>query len=156
MFANGITMTPDEDYVLVNEWARYRITRLRATGPLKGATDVFIDDLPGFPDNIHRDAEGLYWVGLVIRRLSLVDSLHPHPFLMKILPRIPASLQPFAPRFGWLIALDANGHIVHNLQDSTGGTDMVTGALREGDTLYVTSNDMTAVPSLPVPPRMPP
>lgn len=155
MFANGITMTPDEDYVLVNEWARYRITRLRATGPLKGSTDVFIDDLPGFPDNIHRDADGLYWVGLVIRRLSLVDSLHPHPFLMKILPRIPESLQPFAPRFGMLLALDENGRIVHNLQDSTGGTDMVTGALREGDTLYVTSNDMTAVPRLPAPPRMP-
>lgn len=153
MFANGITMGPDEDFVLVNEWARYRVTRYWVAGPRAGTREVFIDDLPGYPDNIHRDATGLYWVGLVIRRIAIVDRLHPYPFLMKILPRIPESLQPFAPRFGWLLALDAHGRVAHNLQDSTGGTDMVTGALREGDTLWLSSNDMTAVPHLPVPPR---
>jgi hypothetical protein len=72
---------------------------------------------------------------------------------MKILPRLPAALQPFPPRFGWLLALDADGHVVHNLQDSSGGSDQVTGAFRLHDTLYVTSNDMTAVATLPVPPR---
>jgi sugar lactone lactonase YvrE len=154
MFANGITMGPNEDFVLVNEWARYRVTRYWVAGPRAGTREVFIDNLPGYPDNIHRDATGLYWVGLVIRRNPLLDRLHSHPFLMKILPRLPAALQPFPPRFGWLLALDAGGHVVYNLQDATGGSDQVTGARRVGDTLYVTSNDMTAVPTLPVPPRM--
>jgi sugar lactone lactonase YvrE len=153
MFANGITMGPNEDFLLVNEWARYRVTRYWVAGPRQGEREVFIDGLPGYPDNIHRDATGLYWVGLVIRRLPLLDRLHPHPFLMKILPRIPESLQPQAPRFAWLLALDARGRVVHNLQDATGGFDQVTGAFRLDDTLYVTSNDMTAVATLPVPPR---
>ena len=156
MFANGITMGPDEDFVLVNEWARYRVTRLWVAGPRSGEHETFIDDLPGYPDNIHRDAEGLYWVGLVIRRNALLDRLHPHPFLMQILPRIPAALQPFPPRFGWLLALDADGRVVHNLQDSTGGSDQVTGALRVEDQLYVSSNVLPYVGRLPVPPRIAP
>ena len=28
MFANGVALSPDEDYVLVNEWSGYRIRRL--------------------------------------------------------------------------------------------------------------------------------
>ena len=81
--------------------------RDRATGE----REPFIDDLPGYPDNIHRDAGGLYWVGLVVRRNPLVDRLHSSPSLMKILPRIPERLQPHAPRFGWLIALDGDGRV---------------------------------------------
>ena len=156
MFANGITMGPNEDFVLVNEWARYRVTRFWVAGPRQGTRVIFIDNLPGYPDNIHRDATGLYWIGLVIVRNAFLDRLHPHPFLMKILPRIPEALQPFPPRFGWLLALDGDGRIVHDLQDSTGGSDQVTGALRVGDTLYVSSNTMTAVARLPVPPGVTP
>jgi len=156
MFANGITMGPAEDFVLVNEWARYRVTRVWVAGPRAGEREVFIDDLPGYPDNIHRDADGLYWVGLVIQRNALLDRLHPHPFLVKILPRIPAALQPFPPRFGWLLALDGDARVVHNLQDSTGVMDQVTGALRVRDRLYVSSNTMSAVATLPVPPMVAP
>jgi sugar lactone lactonase YvrE len=145
LFANGITMGPDEDFLLVNEWAGYRVTRHWVAGPRAGARETFIDDLPGFPDNIHRDADGLYWVGLVVRRNALVDRLHASPSLMKVLPRIPESLQPHAPRFGWLIALDGDGRVRHNLQDATGRFDQVTGALHVGDQLFVGSNTMPAV-----------
>ena len=151
MFANGVAMGTDDAFVLVNEWARYTVTRLWLTGEMRGRRETFIDNLPGYPDNIIRDDRGLYWVGLVIRRNALLDRLHERPFLMKILPRIPEGLQPHAPRFGWLLALDERGRVVHNVQDSTGLTDQVTGALRIGDTLYVTSNTMPALARLPVP-----
>jgi sugar lactone lactonase YvrE len=151
-FANGVAMGPDDAFVLVNEWNGYRVTRLWLSGPKRGKRDVFIDGLPGYPDNVSRDAQGLYWIGLVIRRNALVDRLHRHPFLMKILPRIPDALQPHAPPFGWLVALDANGRVVHNLQDASGYTDQVTGALRVGDELWVTSNDLPALARLRVPP----
>ena len=154
MFANGVAMGTDDAFVLVNEWNGYRVTRLWLSGPKRGRREPFIDDLPGYPDNIHRDEHGLYWVGLVVRRNAALDRLHPHPFLMKILPRIPESLQPHAPLFGWLLALDENGRVVHNLQDATGHTDQVTGALRVGDQLYVTSNTMSAIARMPVPPEL--
>jgi sugar lactone lactonase YvrE len=152
-FANGVALGPNDASVLVNEWFGYRVTRLWLKGPWRGWRDTFIDDLPGYPDNIHRDERGLYWVGLVVRRNPTLDRLHPHPFLMKILPRIPEALQPHAPRFGWLLAFDEAGRVVHNVQDSTGLTDQVTGALRLGDQLYVTSNIMPALARLPVSPE---
>ena len=151
VFANGITMGPDEDFLLVNEWAGYRVLRYWVRGPRAGEREVFIDDLPGYPDNIHRDADGLYWIGLVVRRNPLVDRLHASPPLMKVLPRIPERLQPHAPRFGWLLALDGQGRVRHNLQDSTGVFDQVTGALHVGDELFVTSNTMQAVGRLRAP-----
>jgi sugar lactone lactonase YvrE len=151
LFANGITMSPHEDFLLVNEWAGYRVLRYWVAGPRAGERETFIDDLPGYPDNIHRDADGLYWVGLVVRRNPLVDRLHASPSLMKVLPRIPEKLQPQAPRFGWLIALDGDGRVRHNLQDATGVFDQVTGALHVGDQLFVSSNTMPAVGRLPVP-----
>jgi sugar lactone lactonase YvrE len=151
MFANGVTLGPDDAFVLVNEWAGYRVTRLWLTGPKRGRRQTFIDNLPGYPDNIHRDGAGLYWVGLVVRRNPLLDRLHPHPFLMRIIPRIPESLQPHAPRFGWLLALDERGRVVHNLQDATALTDQVTGAFRLDGQLFVTSNTMPALARLPAP-----
>lgn len=154
MFANGVALSGDETFVLVNEWSGYRVTRLWLRGPKGGTRETLIDNLPGYPDNIHRDARGLYWIGLVVRRNAVLDRLHPRPFLMKILPRIPESLQPHAPRFGWLLAVDERGRVVHNLQDASGHTDQVTGALRVGDELYVTSNTMPALARLAVPPEL--
>ena len=64
-------MGPADGSVLVNEWAGYRITRLWLTGPKRGKRETFIDNLPGYPDNIHRDATGLYWVGPTAIRIPM-------------------------------------------------------------------------------------
>lgn len=77
MFANGVTMGPDEDYVLVAEGSGYRITRLWLDGARAGSHDVFCENLPGFPDNLSLDPQGLLWVGLVSVRSALLDRLHP-------------------------------------------------------------------------------
>ena len=83
MFANGIAhySHPEGEFnfVLVNEWSRYRITRLWLSGPDAGKRDVFYDNLPGYPDNLSwDDQEKVFWVGLVIPRNSTVDRLQPH------------------------------------------------------------------------------
>ena len=46
-FANGVTLSANEDFVLVNETYRYRITRYWLSGEKAGTHDVFIDNLPG-------------------------------------------------------------------------------------------------------------
>ena len=51
-YANGVTLSKDEGFVLVNETFRYRITRYWLTGVRAGSSEVFIDNLPGFPDGI--------------------------------------------------------------------------------------------------------
>jgi sugar lactone lactonase YvrE len=151
MFANGVTLSPDEDYVLVNEWSGYRITRLWLDDEKDPPREVFYENLPGFPDNISLDPRGFYWVGLVIERSALLDWLHSRPFLMKVLPRIPEAWQPQLPPFGWLLAIDEQGRVLHNLQDSTERVFRVTGARRHGEDLYLTSDLSHTLARLPAP-----
>ena len=46
-FANGVAISKNEDFVLINETYRYRIIRYWLKGPLQGQADIFIDNLPG-------------------------------------------------------------------------------------------------------------
>jgi hypothetical protein len=55
-FANGVALSANEDFVLVNETYRYRISRYWLKGEQAGTQDVFIDNLPGLPDNLQADA----------------------------------------------------------------------------------------------------
>lgn len=57
-------------------------------GPKAGKTEIFADNLPGFPDNIRQSTSGTYYVGLASIRhadaASLMDTLGPLPWLRKI------------------------------------------------------------------------
>ena len=58
-----------------------------------GQTDIFVDNLPGYPDNIRPSGRGTFWVGMaVIRRAGdwqYLDVLSTYPwirsFLLKVL-----------------------------------------------------------------------
>jgi sugar lactone lactonase YvrE len=116
-FANGVAVSPDQSFVLVNDTGSYRVRRFWLNGSKQGQSDVFIDNLPGFPDGISSNGRGTFWLALVNRRDSALDSLHPHPFLKKIVWRLPNFLQPNIKRYAFVLALDTNGKVVQNLQD---------------------------------------
>jgi hypothetical protein len=80
-FANGVALGPDEAYILVNETMFYRITRYWIKGEKSGQTDIFIENLPGFPDNLTYNKNGLFWVALIYPRQEKIDSLLPKTFL---------------------------------------------------------------------------
>ncbi len=61
-FANGVAVSHDQQYLLVNETGCYRILRYWLDGPKKGSSEVLIDGLPGFPDNITRGQDSRFWV----------------------------------------------------------------------------------------------
>lgn len=126
-FANGVALGPGEAYVLVNETMRYRIRRYWLTGEKVGETDIFIENLPGFPDNLTYNGEDLFWVALVYPRDNTIDSVMPRPFLRKIIMRLPEALRVSEPDpIALAIALDHDGNVVHNLQDHTGHYHTVT------------------------------
>ena len=116
-FANGVAVSPDQSFVLVNETGAYRVRRYWLTGAKQGQSDIFIDNLPGFPDGISSNGRDTFWLALVNRRDSALDSLHPHPFLKKVVWRLPNFLQPNIKRYAFTLGLDANGKVTHNLQD---------------------------------------
>jgi len=140
VFANGIAVSPDETYVLVNETMRYRVKRVYVRGPRKGDVDVFIDNLPGFPDGISSGADGIFWLAIFAPRNALLDRAGPSPWLRKLIYRIPAALQPKPERHPFVLGLDASGKVVHNLQDADGVEfSKSTSAEQAGDWLYIGS-----------------
>ncbi|KAM0022150.1 putative strictosidine synthase [Helianthus debilis subsp. tardiflorus] len=63
-YANGVEMSPEQDFVVFCETPMMRCSRYYIHGEKEGSTDVFIDRLPGMPDNIRYDGEGHYWIGI--------------------------------------------------------------------------------------------
>ena|SRR2546422_3646571 len=118
-FANGVAVSPDQSYVLVVETGKYRIHRLWLSGPKQGHSEIFIDNLPGFPDGILSNGRDRFWLALVTPRDPLLDRLLPHPFLRKVVARLPNLLQPAPKRYAFVLGLDTNGRVIDNLQDGS-------------------------------------
>ena len=139
-FANGVAVSPDGTYVLVNETMRYRTKRVFVRGPKTGVVEIFIENLPGFPDGISTGADGVYWLALYAPRNALLDKAGPTPWLRRLIHRIPQDLQPKPRRHPFVLGLDADAKVVRNLQDADGKDfSKSTSAEQVGDTLYVGS-----------------
>jgi sugar lactone lactonase YvrE len=123
-FPNGIAFGPNAAYLLFNETSMYRIRRLWLTGDRAGQADLFIDNLPGFPDNISFDGEDTFWIALAggPHFRAMLDPLLPHPFLRKIMWRIPGLFSATSTGEGYVLGLDVQGSVTHTLQDMTGET----------------------------------
>jgi len=118
-FANGVAVSPDQSFVLVVETGKYRIRRVWLKGPKAGQSDVFIDNLPGFPDGISSNGRDRFWLALVTPRQALFDRMLPHPFLRKIVARLPKFLQPSPKRYSFVLGLDTEGRVIENLQNGS-------------------------------------
>lgn len=143
-FANGVAVSPAGDYVLVNETWRYRVLRYWLAGPRAGQSEVFIDNLPGFPDGISTGSDGTYWIALPSPRKADLDFLHRLPVLKQAVAALPQALRPKAVRYGFVIGVDANGMIVTSLHDPSGDhLREITSVQQAGEWLYfgTLSND---------------
>ncbi len=116
-FANGVAVSPDQSFVLVVETGKYQVRRLWLKGPQMGHAEIFIDNLPGFPDGISSNGKGKFWLALVTQRQALFDRLLPHPFARKVVARLPKFLQPAPKRYSFVVALDQQGKVIENLQN---------------------------------------
>jgi len=137
-YANGVAVSADGSFVLVVETTKYRVRRLWLSGPNVGQNDVLIENLPGFPDGLSRDDEGLFWVALMTPRSGFVDWALERPWIRTIAARLPLTLFAGAtPRYGFVLALDAAGNVVHNLQDPSGQSYAgISCVVRNGDHLF--------------------
>lgn len=136
-FANGVTLGPDDAYVLVNETGAYRISRYWLTGPKAGTHDLFIDNLPGLPDNLAFNGRDRFWVALYAPRNALLDGTAGHPWLRKVITRALTILPKPVEKRGFALGLDLDGQVIANLQDgSTGNYSPITTVREYGDWLY--------------------
>lgn len=137
-FANGVAISADGRFLLIAETGSYRILRHWLLGPDAGTTEVIVDNLPGFPDNINSGAEGRFWVGLVAPRDAKLDGLSDKPFLRKVVQRLPAFLRPAAVPSSHVIAINGDGDVLTSLQDPAASFPAMTGACETSQRLYLT------------------
>lgn len=139
-FANGVALTSDESAVLVAETAAGRVTRVHLTGDKAGHRDLFVEDLPGYPDNIARGSDGLIWVTIASPRDGFVERLQRGPQrLRRLVTRIPEALQPKPKRTARVQAFDDAGRLVHDLDADASGWHMATGVREHDGTVWLGS-----------------
>jgi sugar lactone lactonase YvrE len=138
-FANGVAVSPDQSFVLVNETGGYRVIRYWLVGPKKGTAETLIGSLPGFPDNISTGQDGRFWVAFASPRNPLLDDISDKPFMRKVVQRMPAFFRPKAIMYGHIIAIDAQGKVLIDLQDPDGGYPMNTSVTETDDYIYIGS-----------------
>ncbi len=150
-FANGVAVSPDQSYLLVAEGGRYRLQRLWLSGPRAGESEIFIENLPGFPDNLHSNGDDIFWLALISPRKAIAEWLALRPFARKIVYRLPEFLKPAPDQYGFVLGLDGQGRVVHNLQDPTGTFSQISGVTEFQGQLYLGSLGGDAIGRLPVP-----
>lgn len=138
-FANGVAVSHNQKFVLVNETGSYQVVRYWISGPENGKSEVFAHSLPSFPDNISTGLDGRYWIALVSPRNPLLDGLSLKPFMRKVIQRLPAFLRPKAIAYGHIIAIDKTGLVKEDLQDPDGGYPINTSVTETEDYLYIGS-----------------
>jgi sugar lactone lactonase YvrE len=151
-FANGVALSQQEDFVLVNETYRYRILRYWLKGPKAGTHDIFIDNLPGFPDNISSNRKGTFWLALFTVRNDFLDNLHSSPFLKAQMSKLPKVLWPKPEPYGLVLALNESGEMTQSLHDPSGKhLKEITSAVEYDGYLYLGSlhNDRVGKYELP-------
>lgn len=139
-FANGVAISADGAYLLVNETGTYEVHRYSLLEESYGDKETILTALPGFPDNINRMNDGTFWVGIVSPRSKAMDSLADSPFLRKVVSRLPEALRPGPQLYAFVVQINERGTVLANLQDPSGAYATTTGATELPDGRLVISS----------------
>lgn len=90
-FANGVALSPEEDFVVVSDQNRNTLLKYWLKTEKEGTSEVFADRLPGSVDNITPDAKG-FWAALVVTsdpdHPNIFQSMAPLSYVRRFLARI--------------------------------------------------------------------
>ncbi|MDN5745011.1 MAG: SMP-30/gluconolactonase/LRE family protein [Nocardioidaceae bacterium] len=124
-FANGVALATDPgregggvggDFVCVAETGARTVVRYWISGPRAGMRDRLASDLPGYPDNISTGSDGLIWITIASATDPVVERLQSAPMIMrKLATRLPEAIQPKPKQTVRVLAYDARGRRVHDL-----------------------------------------
>ncbi|MFE1173205.1 SMP-30/gluconolactonase/LRE family protein [Streptomyces sp. NPDC058773] len=141
-FANGVALSPDDSYLVVAESGARRLCRYWLTGPRAGTADTLADGLPGYPDNLSRGPDGVFWVALARPRSAGVELLHelPRPVrrtAWEVAKRLRLSLPPHPT--ARVLAVRPDGTTACDLRAVRSPYRMVTSVCRTGKLLVMGS-----------------
>lgn len=130
-FGNGVTLSKNEDFLLMTETAKYRVLRHWLKGEKAGTTEVFMDNLPGFPNGISIRKDGSFWLGFTTKRNDALDNIHHKKGMKKFVYALPSFLQPKPVKFGMVMHVSATGEVLGTLFDPSGKQVPEAGAVKE-------------------------
>ncbi|MBI4618674.1 MAG: SMP-30/gluconolactonase/LRE family protein [Desulfobacterales bacterium] len=142
-FGNGVAVSQNDDFVLLVETTKYRVLRHWLKGDKKGQTEVFLDNLPGFPNGISRRKDGSFWLGFTTRRNNLLDNIQPKTFFKKLIYALPLWMQPEQEAFGMIMHLSENGEILKTYYDTSGKYVSEASSIEEHNGYIFIGGDMT-------------
>ncbi|NWH58922.1 APMAP protein, partial [Geococcyx californianus] len=125
-FPNGVQLSPAEDFVLVQETTMARIRRYYVSGLMKGGADMFVENMPGLPDNIRLSSSGGYWVAMAAVRpnpgFSLVDFLSEKPWIKRMIFKLLSqeTVTKFVPKYSLVVELSETGSYRRSFHDPNG------------------------------------
>jgi sugar lactone lactonase YvrE len=139
-FANGVALSRDESHVVVAETGTRRLTRHWLAGPAAGRSDVLLDNLPGYPDNLSRGPDGTLWVALAAPVNPLVEWGRGAPsWVRRTAGATAIALRVRPPRRARVLAVTADGVVRHDVTVSGPGCRMLTSVAETPDSLVLGS-----------------
>jgi ribose transport system permease protein len=132
-FPNGVCIAHDGKSVLWASTWLCTVNRFWLEGPKAGTSEVLIDNLPGYCDNINRASDGSYWLALVGLRSPVYDLAMASPdFRIHMVKQIPPDewLCPGI-NYGCILKFDDNGVVRESLWDPGGHSHPTITSVRE-------------------------
>lgn len=133
VFPNGIVMASDGQSLLFAESWACRISRYWFDGPKKGAVEVVVDDLPGYPDNLNRASDGNYWLAIMGVRSPVFDLAMKRPaFRRRMSKKLPGD-EWLAPNLntGCIVKISETGEVLDVMWDLGGENHPMITSMRE-------------------------
>lgn len=132
-FPNGICIASDGQSILFAETWGCCIKRWWFDGPNRGRTQMVIDNLPGYPDNINLASDGNYWLALVGMRCPAYDLAMRMPaFRRRMAKRVPVDEWLFPNiNTGCVLKFSEAGEVLETLWDLGGENHPMITSMRE-------------------------
>ncbi|XP_059633269.1 protein STRICTOSIDINE SYNTHASE-LIKE 4-like [Cornus florida] len=152
-FANGVALSKDQDYLVVCETWKFRCLKYWLDEENRGKTEIFIDNLPGGPDNINLAPDGTFWIALLQltrRNFEFVHGSKLSKHLLATFPKLYERVNGLGEK-AMVVKVDSNGRILKKLDDPNGEVmSFVTSAVEFEDHLYLGSLNTNFIGKLPL------
>ncbi|XP_075673793.1 protein STRICTOSIDINE SYNTHASE-LIKE 4-like [Castanea sativa] len=152
-FANGVALSRDQDYLVVCETWKFRCLKYWLKGEDKGKTEIFVENLPGGPDNIKLAPDGSFWIALLQLTSEGLEFVHSSKVSKHMIAAFPKLIKRVNGVFGkaMVVNVATDGKIIKKFDDPEGKVmSFVTSALEFEDHLYLGSLNSNFVGKLPL------
>ncbi|MCD7453084.1 hypothetical protein HAX54_019592 [Datura stramonium] len=152
-FANGVALSAHQDYLVFCETWRFRCLKYWLKDEIKEQAEIFINNLPGAPDNIKLAPDGSFWIALVQLTAPGLNFIHTSRASKHLLATFPKLMNWVIGGYykAMVVNVAADGKITKGFDDPTGKVmSFVTSALEYENHLYVGSLNCDFIGKLPL------